>query len=237
MKSTNPYHLTMAAALLIGCGVSSANAAAITDASFFTAIPHTLVTFEVNGGGGPVVLGNGASQTMPAGEYAAQGFTFSRDIHWVNDGSADFDAAQLIGGSPSTSMFYQLGNPPGNDYFLNFTVPVRAFGFWVIHYNGEAFQPTFAAFNSGGQLIDQVTFGPLFRDGSIGFADYGFMGIAANEDIASVRIQQSFTEFDNLNFSPVPEPGTSALFGLVGVSLLACTRMTLRKSGVCGRCP
>jgi hypothetical protein len=126
----------------------------------------------------------------------------------INDASSDLDDAQAIGGSPSVSIISPGNNQ--NEYVLNFVVPVRAFGFWVLHYHLDANQPIFTAYNSMGQVIEEVTFGAEFRQGTISTTvDYGFMGISANQDIASVRIQQNSTEFDNLYFSRVLEPSPS----------------------------
>jgi hypothetical protein len=99
----------------------------------------------------PVILSNGSSREMPFGEYAALGFTFNPVIRWINDAGPDFDAAQAIGGSPEISI------PSGtkDDYFINFSVPVRAFGFWVINNNTAGVTPVFEAYGANG-LIETV---------------------------------------------------------------------------------
>jgi hypothetical protein len=57
-------------------------------------------------------------------------------------------------------------------------------------------------------------------DGTIGYADYGFLGIASEQNITHVRIVNYATEFDNLTFSPVPEPVSLLLLGPGGLGLL-----------------
>ncbi len=192
----------------------SAFAVVILDADFFSTIPHTLVTFETDGSGLPVVLGQGASRSMPYDEYAALGFTFNPSIKWVNDASSDFDAAQAIGGSP------EIGIPSAasDDYFVHFSVPVRAFGFWVINNSNIQEIPVFEAYGTNG-LIETVQFTGVAIDGTIGIAEYGFLGIVADQDITEIHTTKEATVFDNFMYSAVPEPATICLLGLGGLAL------------------
>lgn len=196
-----------------------ARAGIILDADFFSTIPHSLVTFETDGSGEPVNLGWGESQDMPYDEYATLGFTFNPGIRWVNDGSDSFDAAQAIGGSP------EIGIPSSieGDYFIDFSVPVRAFGFWVINNSMAVEIPVFEAYGAGG-LIETVQFNGAAIDGTIedadyGDADYGFLGIVADQDITNIHITKEATVLDNFMFSAVPEPTTLLLLGLGAVML------------------
>jgi len=105
-----------------------ASAMIITDSDFFSGTTHMVITFETDGLGNKLDIAWGQTQSMPADEYAHYGFTFEPDISWVNDASPEFDEAQAIGGSP------EIGIPAGvNDFTINFSFPVRAFGFWVIN--------------------------------------------------------------------------------------------------------
>jgi hypothetical protein len=182
----------------------------IADQSFFDSIAHTFIPWELDGSGAPVVLGNGASQPMPLGEYASVGVTFIGEPHWVNDAGIDFDLAQMIGGTPENSLI-----PLGPDLVISFSTPVRAFGLWVISNNSLPGDPVFEARDAGGSLLESVTLSGPLLDGTIGGADYGFMGILSNVDIASIRITGAATEYDNFRFSAVPEPGSLALACLV----------------------
>lgn len=189
---------------------SSARATPIDDQAFFASIPHTFIPWELNGSGLPVMLANGGAQPMPVNEYASSGVTFVGQPWWVNDGGADFDAAQLIGGSPEISL---IATSP--ELIMHFSVPVRAFGFWVISNVTAPGDPTLQARDGDGIVIESVSLtGPLL-DGTIGLADYGFMGILSDVNIASVRITGAATEYDNFRFSAVPEPGTLALLSVL----------------------
>jgi hypothetical protein len=186
----------------------------ILDADFFSGIPHTLVEFEKDGSGNPVILTNGDSRPMPSDEYAAFGFTFDPVIEWVNDASDAFDAAQAIGGSPEIS----IPSATKDDYFINFSVPVRAFGFWVINNSWVGVIPVFEAYGASG-LVETVRFEGDAIDGNIGRADYGFLGIVADEDITGIHTTKEATIFDNFMFSSIPEPATLLLLFLGAVMM------------------
>ncbi len=206
-----------AAILLITIATAASGpvqAGIILEADFFSGIPHTLVTFETDGNGNPVILSNGDSRPMPFDEYAALGFTFNPVIEWVNDAGEGFDAAQAIGGSPEISV----PSATKDDYFINFSVPVRAFGFWTVNNNTVGITPVFEAYGANG-LIETVSFEGDAIDGTIGRADYGFLGIVADEYITGIHTTKEATIFDNFMFSSVPEPATLLLLGL-GVLML-----------------
>lgn len=201
-----------AAALLGALAVSSATAIAgpILDASYFSGVPHALIDFETDGTGNDVSLNQATSIPMPADAYAPRGVLFSQAIRWVNDGDADFDAAQAIGGSLDVAV-------PGaasDDFVLQFLEPVRAFGFWVVNRRQSAVVPSFEARDASGELIGSVTFSGNAIDGTIGIAQYGFLGIAAEQDIYSVRIRKDAALLDDLRFISMPEPGSMLVFGL-----------------------
>jgi hypothetical protein len=211
----------VAVALLWADGV---RAVPIDDADFFADIQHTLLTFDQDRGGNAVVFGEGADREMPGDEYADLGVLFSPPIHWVNDAGFGFDSAQAVGGSPPI----MIPGPRDDDFTLNFTAPVRAFGFWVINNSTTGVNPRFDALASDGGLIESVTFGPRFRDGTFPETEYGFMGIAADRDIASVRVVKDATGLDNLRLSAFPEPAVLPVVGLA----LGGARVRRRPRGV-----
>jgi len=192
----------------------SAFAEVILDANFFSTIPHSLVTFETDGSGLPVLLMPGESRSMPYDEYAALGFTFNPSIKWVNDSGFSTDAAQAIGGSPHNGIPSALSD----DYFIHFSVPVRAFGFWVTNNSTVPEIPTFEAYGANG-LIETVQFTGAAIDGTIRMIEYGFLGIMADQDITDVHTTKDATMFDNFMYSAVPEPATLLLLGLGAVIL------------------
>ena len=169
----------------------------IDDASYFEGFSMTIATFERDGGGNLVVLEEGESRHMPPDEYAALGFTFAPAIRWVNDADPEFDAAQAIGGSPPIAI-------PGagaDDFVIEFSEHVRAFGLWVVKNRLVDPPPRFTAYDRNGDVVDSVVFTGDLVDGVLGIAEYGFMGIAGDVPIARVRIQKEAAIFDDLTFT------------------------------------
>lgn len=198
----------------------SASAALITDPSFFNGIPTTVINFETDGAGNPITLIQGQRQAMPTDAYAPQGVTFvgvGAPVYWVNDGNAAFDAAQSIGGSPVNSIPSSLCN----QFTMSFSVPVRAFGFFVVNNRtADPIGPSFVARDSEGNILETALWDAKFIDGTITSpnttADYGFMGITTSALISSVTITKQAAIMDDLRFSPVPGPGALALGAAAG---------------------
>jgi len=207
---------TLAAAGLV-MTTAAAQAAVITDATFFSSFPATLITFETNGAGSPVSLIDGETMPMPANEYAGSGVTFTSPINWVNDGNAALDAGQAMGGSPENS----IPSSTINQFEVRFSVPVFAVGFWVVNNRtADPLGPMFTALAADGSVIEVVQFGSLFIDGTITnpntTADYGFMGILSDKPIAGLIVTKQAAILDDLRHSPVPTPGALALLAMGG---------------------
>jgi hypothetical protein len=204
----------------------------ILDPNFFSGTTHIVITFETDGMGNKLKIDEGNDKPMPADEYAHYGFTFEPDISWVNDAGPSFDEAQAIGGS------LEIGIPAGDkdDFTINFSFPVRAFGFWVINNPVAEDEPypylTLQAYGADG-LIEEVTFEGEAIDGIIGSinendlgdgmgdsAEYGFLGIASYQFIKSVHVTKGATMLDNFTYSPIPEPATVVLLCLGCLMLL-----------------
>lgn len=198
----------------------------ITDKSFFNPFSRTTITFENHGDGSPVqsVLSpgnaplNGEVITMPTSEYSAQGLLFQTQINWVNDGNGFFDGAQMLGGSPTLSI------PSANidQFTLEFTVPVKGFGFFIAHNplaQGSE-PPTFVARDASNNVIGSVTWNASFVDGTLGGgqAEYGFMGLQSDTLIKTVTITKRAAILDDLIFSPIPSPGALGMFTLFGLA-------------------
>lgn len=169
----------------------------IDDASFFEGIEHTLLEFETDGRGNVINLGNGATMPMPADEYATFGLVFDPAIGWVNDASGDFDQAQAIGGSPPIAF----ARGQDDRFDMLFDPPLQAFGAWIVNNRSVQIKPQFDAFDSGGNFLETVRFEGVFVDGTVGIADYGFMGISSTTPIARVQVTKDAGQFDSLRFT------------------------------------
>lgn len=195
------------------------SATVILDSDFFSGTTYMFITFETDGMGNKLNIAQGQAQSMPSDEYAHYGFTFEPDISWVNDAGSAFDEAQAIGGSP------EIGIPAGvDDFIINLSFPVRAFGFWVINNIDPMAGPypylTLQAYGDNG-LIEEVAFEGDAIDGVIeDHAEYGFLGIASDQFITSIHVTKGATVLDNFTFSPIPEPATIILLGLGCMALL-----------------
>lgn len=197
-------------------GVGSLGAEVILDSDYFTSKYHNLVTFEEDGAGDAVDLGISNILSMASDEYSGYGFTFSPAVYWVDEGNTYSDEAQDIGGSLELGVAF-LG---GNSFQIDFSEGVEAFGFWVVNNNGfsSSGTPVFSAYGASG-LLETASFSGIAIDGVLGGdVEYGFLGIAADEDITSVQIADYATTYDNFMFI-VPEPASVLLFGL-GLSAL-----------------
>lgn len=201
----------------------AATAAIVTDRSFFDSVPYTEITWEFRGSGEPVVndssmpLINGETYPMPLTEYASQGITFLDQVNWVNDGNGSFDAAQLIGGgSPNLAI------PSSNiDFFrIQFDVPIRGFAFFVANNRDEDPDgPTIIARDAMGNIIETITWGAAFIDGSVGQADYGYFGLQTGTLIRTIEISKDAAIFDNFIYSEVPSPAPAFALLLAGAGL------------------
>ena len=217
MKKGTLTFLVAAVAMSFSCRTASATV--ILDSDFFSGTTHMVITFETDGMGNKLNPAKGQTQSMPADEYAHYGFTFEPDISWVNDSGLAFDEAQAIGGSP------EIGIPAGvDDFAINFSVPVRAFGFWVINNPTAINEPfpylTLEAYGDNG-LIEEAIFEGEAIDGiKRSSAEYGFLGIASDQFITSIHVTKGAAMLDNFTFSPIPEPATFLLLGLGFLALL-----------------
>lgn len=210
-------------AIALGCAHDSVQAASgvVSDVSFFTGIPHAFLTFDLDRSGEPVVVAPGGVKVMPGDEYARHGLVFQPEVWWGNEADPLTDQVQALGGSPEIL----LQNPGEFDWA--FTVPVYAFGFWMISSGGpSALRPEIVALGTGGLELGRVVFGPDVQHGAVGSLSYGFVGIVSDSPIAGGRIEHAAFSIDNLHFTSVPqsvpEPNVTLLFGMGALIAAGC---------------
>jgi hypothetical protein len=101
---------------------------------------------------------------------------------------------------------------------------VRSFGTWIFH-NTRSKRPSFKALDSNGNVIETAEFDDdaidTTRDIDGEKIEVGFLGIAADQDIARIEIPEGYATFDDLYYSP--EPTTGSLL-VAGALLLARRR-------------
>ncbi len=217
-------------AALVGCslwGASAAFGAPITDPGVFGPGLTTEIDFESDGDGNPVNLIAGEVRLLPAGEYSSLGINFDRDINWVRDGNAAFQAALFLGGSPRNG----IPSAAVNEFEVIFTAPVQAFGFFVVHNSTlDPTGPTFTAFDAGGNVIETVTFASTVPGGgsqipNATFVRYGFLGIdAGGSTIKRVRITKGAAVLDDLSFAEtlVEPEGACCFEGILQETAVFC---------------
>jgi hypothetical protein len=224
----NPSRFSIHCFAIIGLltAIQETCAATITDVSYFTSRPHTLVTFEQRGDGSPTPMA--IATPIPADEYRTLGFNIrpglSPGVAWVNDLSTNADAAQAIGGSLPLGIA-AMDNQ--GDFFIDFSPnPVRAFGFWVQHSRERSGIPGFDAFGPRGER-ELALFTGAAIDGNFEDIDYGFLGIAsATTPIQTIHVRGDVALLDNFRFIVAPEPSTIWMCGmaLIGLCTFAQTR-------------
>jgi len=209
---------------VLAIAAAGLHAGVISDAGFFTSLSYTRLQFETYADGSPVVLGSGLTMTFYYDEYQAdygvwfdfEPYGYPQDISFGNDSDPNFDSAQAVGGS------LQIAIPGASEdsFAVVFDDPVRSVGFWVVNNSNFSTKPQFVAKNSSGTVLETVTFEGSLIDGSFANAQYGFMGIYADEDIARLVITKDATLLDNLTFSEMPEPVSLTLLAAGGLAAL-----------------
>lgn len=200
--------------VLVAAGIAGTASAAVIDNVSALGSSTVRINFETNGAGAPIVLIQGATQVLPANEYASLGVIFDRDLKWVNDGNALFDAAQTLQGSPVTA----IPSSQINTFTINFTIPVYGVGFNVINNDVLATSaPVFVANYAGGGS-ETATWGAQFKDNVLAnTVSYGFMGFSGSRAITSITVTKSAATLDDLTFTSVPGPAGLAVAGVAGM--------------------
>jgi len=214
--------------------VSSSNAEAINNSSFFTSIPGAItIDFERFPNG--EIVPDGFALTD---QYKSLGVVFSSEDNPnvlqttdPEDAEGRFEApfkilrAQGGGGSPTSGVRYAsgnvyLGSKGTSDMRIDFVTPVTAFGFYLI--DNDFTGVRISAFDASGTLLETLIAPQVSEGGRTYRGIKAPMGstisylIIDGED--GVDLDSSF--IDDLSFTPVPLPGTLLLLGtgLVGLA-------------------
>ncbi len=190
---TSLVRISLTGAFCLIVGASLAQAAPITDSSFFTSISHTQITFEQDGSGNTLPVTSG--QTLPSTEYAGLGVSFLPNTRLTQDSDSCFRIVQNIAGGSTP-----YGLVASQTQSMVFNPPVSAFGCVFV---AIAFQnATFTARDINGNFIETAEFTGAFIDGTgCGFLEYGFIGITSATPIARVDVAAFSGIIDNLRFA------------------------------------
>ncbi|MFG0275124.1 MAG: hypothetical protein ACF8QF_08705 [Phycisphaerales bacterium] len=219
--------MALAPALLIAAG-AHAGTQFFTDPAFMHAIPHTLIDFETNKFGEPIVLEEGEAFGTSGSFYNDLGILFGGATLLIGNPIGDFDAALTAGASPSNRM----GLEPSSSFPIGESAiaPVRAgetpfsaFGIFIMENSrfAEGLVIELQAFDGtvlASKLIDESVL-----TNQIGDARYGFLGFETDEPVAGVvLLSHSLTAygFDDLRFAVAPSSGTLPAFGYFGLCAL-----------------
>lgn len=186
------------------CGERVALADRILDQSFFDDRTHNKITFNVDGNGDPVDPGRGGLLPMPPEEYRDQGLQYVRGGFWARSSLKEID--DLLDAIASPPVFAFITRLERDDpTYISFEPHVRYFGTWVIYDTLGLGRTQFKAYDRNNKLIETATFDKKAVDGTIldGEVEYGFMGIAADHDIAYVTFPEGAT-FDDFYYAPEP---------------------------------
>jgi len=166
---------------------------------------------------GTDISGAFAGVTLSASGAGVDGKVFSRtNTTFASTGTRDFGNSD--GGFESPLKFDIWGNGPGITFRADFDVLTDFVSIDVIPDNG--FDPaTLSAFDAGGTLLASFT-----TSGTSGSTVPEIASITrVTADIAFITVFDSSNNYhlDNLQFNPIPEPGTILLLGSVLAGLVA----------------
>jgi hypothetical protein len=223
------------------CGACAHAAFVIDDRAYFAGIEHTMLDFETNGDGAPVVLPDLGSQYFRKDEYAGAGVRFEDGVAWSRFRAPSFgsqlfpnggvgDALDAVGSWPTA-----IGSAEST-WGIDFTTEVHAVGIGVVQSGfpgipDPILTTTLTAFGADGSELGVVRLWDRFIDGGFGDAylggafgeeyrqySFGFLGLVSETPIARVEFSwAAFSIFDDLHFSAIPAPGAGVTLGVVGL--------------------
>ena len=234
MHTSRIRTLALTPALLIAAS-AHAGTQFFTDPGFMNSIPHTLIDFETNKFGEPIVLAEGEVFGTQGSFYNDLGILFSAQTLLIGNPTGDVDTAVSTGASPNNVM----GLEPRNQHpaiaasispISSGEKPFSAFGVFIVADTRFAGGLRFDLLAFDGTLIDTVSIDDSVLVDVFGTARSGFIGFETDEAVATVGIFSptlSAYAFDDLRFAFVPSAGTFGPLALAGLTALGCRRRVL----------
>jgi len=220
--------LALGAALAAG-GHAAGQTQFFTDPGFLDDTPHTLIDFETDKDGNPIVLDDGEAGGLLGSFFNKQGILFASEII-IGNPTGDADAALIAGGSPENRMgFEDNDGSSGIAPIDSADNPFHTFGIFIMEHVPSASSLAMELRTFEGGLIDSVAIDESILVDQIGDIRFGFIGFETTEPVAFVgfRTETFFSYgFDDLRFAVVPSPGAAPL--LVGACAFGVVRRRRR---------
>lgn len=189
------------------------------------------LTGEVRGAATTIDFSDGTAGDSIGSFYASLGVTFSNG-EWIDGGTSSMTPHPSSSGLMFIAAGVNLQPKIGDPIVLTFSDPVSSFSVIANSVNANGARVDLYDSEIGGNLLDFVeAFGPSGSLNSNFILSSTSFGIRRAELYQPLSVESEGIFFDNLQFTPVPEP-SSALPLAVVTLLFALRRRKLRSTAV-----